>query len=81
MKQNHHDMRVWALRLLLIAIAALTFPAGANADDNALPSPALPEIPAQNFVITDFGAVSDGKTVCTDSLKQSIEAATRQAEA
>src|SRR4051794_35216338 len=77
MKQTHRDMRVWALWLVLIAIASVAFAVDTKADENAWPSPVLPEIPTKNFVIMDFGAVSDGKTVCTDPIKQAIEAATK----
>lgn len=33
-----------------------------------------PKFPWRNFVITDFGAVGDGKTDCTEAIKKAIEA-------
>jgi len=33
-----------------------------------------PKFPAQDFVITDFGAVADGKTDCTASIAKAIDA-------
>lgn len=36
-----------------------------------------PEFPDREFVITDFGAVGDGTTDCTDAFRQAIEACWR----
>src|ERR1700683_2089345 len=33
-----------------------------------------PEFPARNYVITDYGAVADGKTDCTEAIRQTIKA-------
>jgi polygalacturonase len=36
--------------------------------------PALPQIPARTFALTDFGAIGDGKTMNTDAFKQAVAA-------
>jgi len=37
-----------------------------------------PEFPARNFVITDFGAVADGRTDCTMAISNAISACTEK---
>jgi polygalacturonase len=39
--------------------------------------PALPAIPARTFLLTDFGAVGDGRTLNTDAFKNAIAAVDR----
>jgi polygalacturonase len=39
--------------------------------------PALPAIPDRTFLLTDFGAVGDGRTLNTDAFKQAIAAVER----
>jgi len=65
-------------------LAALTFAAvvtsasayGAAVDVSAVENvkPVLPIIPSRTFVLTDFGAVGDGKTLNTDAFKKAIAA-------
>ena len=38
-----------------------------------MPAIALPSIPANEVVLTDFGAVGDGKTLCTEAFEKAFE--------
>src|SRR5205814_589733 len=49
----------------------LALPIAARADDSAVPRPSIPD---KRFVITDFGAVADGKTDATDGIAKAIAA-------
>jgi polygalacturonase len=57
----------------MAGVSAGLLPGAARADG---PVPALPQIPAKTFSITEFGAVSDGKTLATEAVKKAIAAAT-----
>jgi polygalacturonase len=68
--------------LAALAIAAALTPAGfcgATLDVFAAENvkPALPVIPSRTFVVTDFGAVGDGRTLNTDAFKKAIAALDR----
>jgi polygalacturonase len=61
----------------LFAAALLFFGAlfEISAQVNSSPvQPQLPSIPARKFLITDFGAVGDGKTLNTDAFRKAIAA-------
>jgi unsaturated rhamnogalacturonyl hydrolase len=47
---------------------------GWDAEPGILAQINAPEFPAHNFPITDYGAVADGTTDCTDAIRQAIEA-------
>lgn len=58
--------------------AALAFPAAAIAEDSAAAAAAVqPAKPAWYFPVTDFGAASDGKTLCTAAIQKAIDACAR----
>ncbi len=77
-------------KLLGLPMAVAAVPAGTPAGrEAAAPVPAAPEwagvagilarikapeFPAREFPITDFGAVADGKTDCTEAIRKAIEA-------
>ncbi|WP_114782622.1 glycoside hydrolase family 28 protein [Botryobacter ruber] len=46
--------------------------------DNILAQIKAPEFPDKQFLITDFGAVGDGKTVCTEAFRKAIETCNRE---
>ncbi len=64
-----------ATRVALVLLALTVFPAAVRA---AAPAgwvrPALPEIPAREFLLTDFGAVGDGRTMNTAAFARAIAA-------
>ena len=69
-------MRIGHL-LLWVATLAVATP-GEQADWNPVPEIVkrivAPEFPARDFVITELGAVADGKTDCTEAIRQAIKA-------
>ncbi|HYX42635.1 MAG TPA: glycosyl hydrolase family 28 protein, partial [Pyrinomonadaceae bacterium] len=72
-------MKFHYLRLLVFAVLVFCCVAQAAAQ-TAQPKvqPQLPVIPQRKFLLTDFGAVGDGKTLNTDAFRKAI-AACRQA--
>jgi polygalacturonase len=69
----HHLSRrelVRAAALILLIIPAVAF---AQSGPAAV-KPQLPVIPQRRFVLTDFGAVGDGKTLNTDAFRKAVEA-------
>jgi polygalacturonase len=72
MRPNHRQL-LSLLTVLVVAsscFGAETTTAPAN-EDSAIP---LPLIPEHSFVITDYGAVADGKTLATDAIRKSVAA-------
>ena len=63
---------------LSIAVCASPAPQGSRqaVDVSAVENlrPALPEIPQRTFLLTDYGAVGDGKTLNTDAFKKAVAA-------
>jgi unsaturated rhamnogalacturonyl hydrolase len=67
---------------LLLQVGFLTSAPAASNDERTEPSFAEalignihpPKFPAREFTITDFGAVADGTTDCTDAIRKAIEA-------
>jgi polygalacturonase len=70
-----------SIRLLVLAGTAAFLAAPclvARADDNtALPTIPAPSIPDKTFKITDYGAVADGQTLCTDAISKAIDACSK----
>ncbi len=62
-----------SIRTLLIA----TFLASAPLARAQTPAPTRPTIPTRIFAITDFGAIGDRQTSCTDAIKQAVSAAAK----
>src|SRR5215831_15510525 len=62
-----------SLRIITsLLFATFVLAADANAADQQ--APALPQIPqGKTFSITDYGAVADGKTMCTDAIAKAID--------
>ena len=61
--------------ILVAALVLLIVPAGAVAQTGPVAvRPQLPTIPQRRFVLTDFGAVGDGKTLNTDAFRKAVEA-------
>jgi polygalacturonase len=56
------------------AMMATCAPANAQATLPSDFSVAQPSIPSGSFNITDFGAVNDGKTLCTDAFRKAVAA-------
>jgi polygalacturonase len=69
--------RIYGL-LLVLAVLVLLRPCfgGESATQPAAgwPEVAMPRIPEHTFVITDFGAVADGKTLATDAIRKTVAA-------
>ena len=69
-------MRIGRLLLWVTTLAVAT--PGEQADWNPVPEIVqriiAPEFPARDFVITELGAVTDGKTDCTEAIRQAIKA-------
>jgi polygalacturonase len=61
------------LRLTLLLIG-LTLARAAEIVVTEPAKPARPEIPAHEFILTDFGAVGDGKTLNTEAFQRAIAA-------
>jgi len=63
--------------LLCVALFAISAP-GEQAEWNQVPEIlkriVAPEFPARNFAITEYGAVADGKTDCTEAIRKAIKA-------
>src|SRR4051812_44626479 len=63
--------------LVCVALFAISTP-DEQADWNPVPEImkriVAPEFPARKFAITEFGAVTDGKTDCTDAIRKAIKA-------
>ena len=72
-----HTLR-FVLTIALVALGASTHARAAVAavDVSSVENlrPALPNIPDRTFLLTDFGAVGDGKTLNTDAFKKAIAA-------
>ncbi|MBK9990819.1 MAG: hypothetical protein IPP19_08830 [Verrucomicrobia bacterium] len=69
--------RVYCFALMACtALLAPTLVNGAAVDVSAVENirPARPSIPDRTFLLTDFGAVGDGKTLNTDAFKKAIAA-------
>ncbi len=70
---------LWCGLLLLAAAAAPLFPAAAPPDDWSEMDAILrriepPSFPRHDFVVTDFGAVGDGKTDCRAAIARAVAA-------
>ena len=68
-------------KTIAIAVAGLLFSFTLHADQpewkqvpQILKQIVAPKFPARDFVITDFGAVADGKTDCTKAIAKAIAA-------
>ena len=76
--RNLHLPKPICLALVLIA-AASSLPAALPHEAIPLPdnyrAPALPDIPARRFDVREYGAVGDGRAVCTQALQAAIKAA------
>jgi polygalacturonase len=68
-----------SILLLLVCLILLTATAGANAGWEQVPKILsgikAPSFPDRDFKITDYGAVGDGNTNCTEAFKKAISAA------
>jgi len=86
-KKNLKNLKIAAIRILpvLFCLGLMILPT-ACATTNAtatgweqvpkiLSNIKAPQFPDKDFVITDFGAVGDGKTNCTEAFKKAIAAA------
>ncbi|MBO7604328.1 MAG: glycoside hydrolase family 28 protein [Bacteroidales bacterium] len=68
-----------AAKYLFLLVAPVLFQACAGHNSPAeslpfdMPELAYPSIPGRSVSITDFGAVGDGSTLCTDAFAQAIE--------
>jgi len=68
----HWFFLMWVLVLPCLGGESTTQPAAAG-----WPDVALPRIPERTFVITDFGAVADGKTLATEAFRKALAACDR----
>jgi polygalacturonase len=74
-----HLLRRSALAVFAVSLSAFNFyplTCRAVVDVSAVENirPALPKIPGRTFLLMDFGAVGDGKTLNTDAFKKAIAA-------
>jgi polygalacturonase len=70
--------------ILLASLLAASSTAFSQTTAKGAPEPSMtealsrnihpPKFPAREFTITDFGAVADGKTACTEAIRKTIEA-------
>jgi unsaturated rhamnogalacturonyl hydrolase len=74
--ENHHmkkNLVIAFLTLIAVSIAQADQPEW-NQVPKILKRIVAPEFPRRDFVITDFGAVADGKTDCTEAIASAISA-------
>lgn len=66
----------YAVLAICISLIASSVLHGMNADARSLENlrPARPVIPDRTFLLTDFGAVGDGKTINTEAFRKAIAA-------
>ena len=73
-------MKTIVLALLVASTAAYSQPAAKEMSwyiknaPFAMPDIAQPSFPEKNFPITDYGAIGDGHTLCTDAIRKAIAA-------
>jgi len=75
MKRANIPLTILAV-LALVSFCSVAWSQGATVDVSraANVKPALPTIPDRTFVLTDFGAVGDGRTLNTEAFKKAIAA-------
>jgi polygalacturonase len=78
---NLNKLKSHIVKIFLFFLAIMTLVPGLRADQpewkqvpKILKRIVAPKFPAQDFVITDFGAAADGKTDCTAAISNAIDA-------
>src|SRR3972149_4144859 len=74
--KNSKSILVLILLSLLIGLAAQAT-AGWEQADEILSRIKPPTFPDKDFNVTDYGAVGDGKTDCTEAFKKAVAAANK----